>query len=302
MKRYLQYLFSPQALYPMLIALVICFVVIGFFSAKVKGFKEVRKKFLYYVLINTIATALFFMIAYNLKQTTIMFRYIALQVFFIITGSIHVYLYRNVFNSLKTKKIHIEIILAFITSLFLTIALSLLIAYNNDFTYLFDFFVTVLAFIFPTLIYILYNASISIPASIYDKWYYPLTKKYQTASINEFKNMVVLNLYFYKDDHETHLTKFKVKAPKNMNFGRLFYFFIIEYNEKHPGQTVKIVDKTKDPFGWCFFSKPKWYSTTKRIDSELTVENNRLQDNDSIMCQRIEVEEKNPEDQEQNIK
>ena len=299
MKRYLKYLFSPEALFPMLIILVICLIAIGFFSAKVKGFKEVRKKFLYYVLLNTIATAIFFLIVYNLKQTTIMFRYVTLHAFFIITGSVHVYLYKTLFNSLKTKKIHIEIILAIITSLFLLIALSLLIAYNNDFTYLFDFYITVLAFVFPTLVYILYNTSISIPTAIYDKWYYPLTKKYQIASINEFKNMIVLNLFFYKDDNESHLTKFKVKAPKNMNFGRLFYFFIIEYNEKNPGQTVKIIDEVKDPYGWCFYSKPKWYSRSKRIDSELTVENNNLRDNDSIMCQRILVEEDNNNDSEE---
>jgi len=300
MKRYLKYLFSPEALFPMLITLIICLIAIGFFSAKVKGFKEVRKKFLYYVLLNAIATAIFFLIIYNLKQTTIMYRYIALNVFFLITGSIHVYLYKTVFNSLKTKKIHVEIILAIITSLFLTISLSLLIAYNNDFIYLFDFYVTVLAFVFPTLVYILYNTSISIPIAIYDKWYYPLTKKYQIASINEFKNMIVLNLFFYKDDNEPHLTKFKVKAPKNMNFGRLFYFFIIEYNEKHPGQTVKIIDKSQDPYGWCFYSKPKWYSKSKRIDSEWTVENNNLKDNDSIMCQRIVVEESTNSEEQNN--
>jgi len=297
MRRFLKYIVSPEALYPMLIALVICFIAIGFFSAKVKGFKEVRKKFLYYVLINIVVTAIFFLIVYNLKQTTVMFRYIALQIFFIITGSVHVYLYKTLFNSLKTKKIHLEIIFAVITSLFLTIALALLIASNNDFSYLYDFYITVLAFIFPTIIYILYSASISIPAAIYDKWYYPMSKKYQIASINEFNNMIVLNLFFYKDDKESHLTKFKVKAPKNMNFGRLFYFFIIEYNEKNPGQTVKIIDRNKDPYGWCFYSKPKWYSRTMRIDSELTVENNSLKDNDSIMCQRIIEGQDNSEEQ-----
>jgi len=295
MRRYLKYIFSAETLYPMLIALVICFIAIGFFSARVKGFKEVRKKFLYYSLINILVTALFFLMVYNLKQTTVMFRYITLQGFFIISGSIHVYLYKTMFKSLQTKKIHIEIIFALITSLFLTIPIALLIAVNNDFIYLYDFFITLVAFIFPTLTYILYTTSISIPAAIYDKWYYPLTKKYNIASINEFKNMIVLNLYFYKDDNEPHLTKFKVKAPKDMNFGRLFYFFINEYNEKNTSQKIKILDKGKDPYGWCFYSKPKWYSQTKRIDSELTVENNNLRDNDSVICQRIIEEETNLE-------
>ena len=295
MRRYLKYIFSAETLYPMLIALVICFIAIGFFSARVKGFKEVRKKFLYYSLINILVTALFFLMVYNLKQTTVMFRYITLQGFFIISGSIHVYLYKTMFKSLQTKKIHIEIIFALIASLFLTIPIALLIAVNNDFIYLYDFFITLVAFIFPTLTYILYTTSISIPAAIYDKWYYPLTKKYNIASINEFKNMIVLNLYFYKDDNEPHLTKFKVKAPKDMNFGRLFYFFINEYNEKNTSQKIKILDKGKDPYGWCFYSKPKWYSQTKRIDSELTVENNNLRDNDSVICQRIIEEETNLE-------
>ena len=289
MRRYLTYIFSAEALAPMLIALIICLIVIGFFSAKVKGFKEVRKKFLYYVFIDIVITAIFFLVVYNLKQTTVMFRFIALQCFFLVIGSVHVYLYRDIFKSLKTKKNHIEIIFAFMTALFLSIALTLLIAYNNDFIYLYDFFATLITFILPTFIYLLYNASISIPVALYDKWYYPLTKKYRTASINEFKNMIVLNLYFYKDDKETHITKFKVKAPMNMNYGRLFYFFLIEYNEKNHDKNVKIFNKNKDPYGWCFYTKPKWYAFTKRVDTELTVENNNLKDNDSIICQRMEI-------------
>ncbi len=287
MKRYLKYLISPEALVPILIILVIGLVVIGLFSAKVKGFKELRKNILYYLLINVVITALFFLIVYNLKQTTVMFRYIFLQIYFIINGSIHVYLYKNTFNALKSTKIYIELFFALLTIIFLSIPLSLLIVLNNDFIYLYDFFFSLIAFIIPTLIYVFYNTSVSIPAPIYNKWYYPLSKKYQTASINEFKNMIVLNLFFYKDEQQSHLTKFKVKAPNNMNFGRLFYFFIIEYNEKNPGHKIQIFNESKEPFGWVFYTKPKWFSTTKRIDYEYSIENNILKDNDSIMCQRI---------------
>jgi Ca2+/Na+ antiporter len=229
------------------------------------------------------------MILYNLQQTTIMFRFIALQIFFIITGSIHVYLYRRTFNSLRTDKIHIEILFALLTAFLMSIALLLLIAFNNDFSYLYDFFVALIAFVFHTLIYVLYNTSVSIPIALYNKWYYPVTKIYENAGVNEFKNTIVLDLYFYKGADNKDLTRFKVKAPKAMNFGRLFFFFVTEYNEKNLGEQISLFESDQTPNGWYFFTKPNWYGKTKRIDTDLSVENNNLQDKMSIICQRIET-------------
>ncbi len=289
MKRFLKYFIAREALVPILLIIIVATVLISIFSSKVNGFKEIKKKFLYYSLINILVTGIFFLIMYNLQQTTIMFRFISLQIFFVIIGSIHVYLYRNTFNSLRTDKLHIEIIFALLTAFIMTLSLLFLIVFNNDINYLYDFFVALLAFVFPTLIYVLYNTSVSIPIALYDKWYYPITKIYENAGVNEFKNTIVLDLYFYKGADKKDLTKFKVKAPKAMNFGRLFYFFVTEYNEKNLGEQIALFESDDTPNGWYFFQKPTWYGNTKRIDTELSVENNNLQDKMSIICQRIET-------------
>jgi len=288
MKRFLKYFVSKELLVPLLIILALSMIVVTVFSAKVKGFKEIKRKFWYYALIDILVTGIFFLIIYNLKQTAVMFRFFALEIFFLIIGSIHVYLYRKVFKSLKTDKILTETLFALLISFFATIPIIFLIVYNKDNNYLIDFFIPLIAFILPTLVYRFYETSVSIPMALYNKWYYPTTKVYEDAGINEFKNTIVLDLYFYKKAEDTNLTKFKVKAPRAMNFGRLFYFFVKEYNEKHLGNQISLFDTNNTPYGWYFFLKPNWYGKTKRIDTELSVENNNLHDKMSIICQRIE--------------
>ena len=292
MKRFFTYFVSKEVLIPLFMVFAVLMVILAIFSAKLKGFKEIRKKFLYYGLLIIFITGVYFLILYNLKQTAVFFRFVALQIYFVIIGSVHVYLYRTVFKSLKSEKILTEIVFAFLTSLMIAISLLLIITHYNDKEYLIIFFTSLLAFIFPTIIYRLYLSSISIPMALFDKWYYPVTKRYDPPGINEFKNTIVLDLYFYKGDVEMDLTKFKVKAPKAMEFGRLFYFFVTEYNEKHLGSQISLLEADNTPYGWYFFVKPKWYSKAKRIDTNLSIENNNLQDKMNIICQRVETKNK----------
>ncbi|MGS0528309.1 TssN family type VI secretion system protein [Zobellia nedashkovskayae] len=92
---------------------------------------------------------------------------------------------------------------------------------------------------------------------------------------------------FYKNTEAGEMTSFKAKAPKNMEFGRLFFFFINDYNVKKTTTKIELTDAGGDPHGWYFYSKPKWYGASKHVDSELTVEDNNLNDGDVVICQRI---------------
>lgn len=73
-----------------------------------------------------------------------------------------------------------------------------------------------------------------------------------------------------------------------MDFGELFYYFINDYNERHPHATISYSNETGMPSGWIFFKKPKWYTLfTKYIDSERTIFTNHIRENDIIMCIRV---------------
>ena len=272
---------------PAIIILVVCIIATLIFKAKVPGFKKVRKKFTYYILILIAIHAVFFIIVYNLKQSTLFIRFISLQLFLLVLGSVHISIYRKNFNSLEAKKNITEIIFAFLISGYLLLPLTFIIAYYNDFNYMYFFYFSSLSFIIPTFINFLYHYSVSIPAKLFKKWYYPLSKNYPRIKPNELTNIILLNFTFYKNEKERHLTSFKVKAPKNMDFGRLFYFFMNDYNEKFPNGKIEFTDNSGNPYGWYFYSKPRWYSSSRYIDFDLTVENNNLRDNMVVLCQRI---------------
>ena len=73
-----------------------------------------------------------------------------------------------------------------------------------------------------------------------------------------------------------------------MQFGRLFYFFLIDYNERHPESPIEIVDvESKNPSEWIFYFKPNWYSSLKHIDITNTVDGNHIKENTVIICKRV---------------
>ena len=111
--------------------------------------------------------------------------------------------------------------------------------------------------------------------------------KYDTPKHYELNNMIVVNFMFYKNPREEYMTSFKAKAPKDMDFGRLFFFFINDYNDKKTTSKIEMTEDSGDPYGWYFYVKPKWYGAAQHIDSEISVEQNNLDDGDVVVCQRI---------------
>lgn len=287
-KEYLKYLITAEVLVPIFGIMAIFLLVARLFRKKMPGFKAKKTQFYTYVPIVLVCTVIFFWVMYNLKQSTLSLRYQSLSIFYLIAGSLHVYLYRSYFHRFGSKKILIEIAFTLLISFVVFIPVILFSAVFNDSIYVWSFVPLILSFLFPTLFFNLFETSVSIPAKIYNKWYYPLNNKYESPKHYELTNIIILNLLFYKNKDDKHLTSFKVKAPKDMVFGRLFYFFLNDYNNKKTlRDKIEVLDAQDNPMGWYFYKKPQWYSTPKHIDSDLKVELNKLKDGDSVVCQRI---------------
>jgi Type VI secretion system, TssN len=101
------------------------------------------------------------------------------------------------------------------------------------------------------------------------------------------RNIIILNFVFQKKEDDHQITNFKVKAPKAIDYGRLFYYFINDYNDKHPNGKIKYLDDKEQPFGWYFYTKPKWFGSSKYIDPEVAIDANNIKDGETIICQRI---------------
>ncbi len=286
-KRYLKTLISFEALMPFMLIVVFTIMALTFFSSKNPGFKKHKKKYYLYLLSGILTMGVFTCIVYNLKQTSTLLRYFSMLGFSFVLGMLHVYFVRYFFNKFDLENKFKELLVAVITSLALVVPIIMIAAYFEDLEFLGYYFLITATFTIPTAIYSLFNYSISIPVKLYSKWYYPLGNKYEAPKHYELNNMIVLNFMFYKNTKETHLTSFKAKAPKDMDFGRLFFFFINDYNSKKTTTKIELMEDSGDPHGWYFQTKPKWFSASKHINSTLTVEQNNLNDGDTVVCQRI---------------
>jgi len=286
-KRYLKHLISFEALVPFAIIVILTLLALKLLSTKTPGYMPRKKKYYLYLLVGILTMSIFTAIVYNLKQSAVVLRYFSFIAFAFILGSLHVYFFRLFFNKFDSKNKFKEIMYSIITALSLMVPVIMIGSYFNDLQYLWYYLIIVAVFVIPSCFFILFNYSVSIPTRLYQKWYYPLGKKYDTPKHYELKNMIVLNFMFYKNTNEAFMTSFKAKAPKNMDFGRLFFFFINDYNDRKTKLKIELTEDSGDPYGWYFYTKPKWYGGSRHIDSELTVEENNLSDGDVVVCQRI---------------
>jgi len=141
-------------------------------------------------------------------------------------------------------------------------------------------------FIVPTFVIIAFNNFIKIPVKVYRAWDFPVPGTLPDPSDNEMADPIIINFEIRKQIEDSR-TIFKAKAPKVMDMGRLFYFFIIDYNSRNPNSPILIIDSNNKPFKWSFQMTPNIFTGKKRLDPELSVSANRIKENASIICERI---------------
>lgn len=163
----------------------------------------------------------------------------------------------------------------------------MLVGHFQELPYMYYYLGAMLFFLIPTLCFCLFRTAISIPAKLHKRWFYPVNSKYPAPHISEMRNIIIVNLVFTKKANDSTIINFKVKAPRAFDFGKLFYYFINDYNEKNPNSQVRYLDDKNQPYGWYFYTKPKWFSSSDYIDPELAIDTNNIKDGATIICQRI---------------
>lgn len=211
------------------------------------------------------------------------------QVLFFLLGILHLYLLRKYFPSLSEDKSE------FLSEFLFTVAYCVLglIAFTNvvnqfksPFSYI--FIGSVIWFIIPTLFYKLYEFAMQIPVPMFESWHFPMGKEMKDPTKDELANPRVISFEFRKKEDQSDITNFRIKAPQSMEFGKLFYFFILDYNDRHPEGEIEIVEQqTQQPSGWVFHVKPKWYQGIKHINFNQTVAANSIKEDDVIICRRV---------------
>lgn len=145
-----------------------------------------------------------------------------------------------------------------------------------------------LFFLIPYFVHQTYQRSIAIPPKVYKQWYYPAHTREPDLEESKLKNLLVISFEFQKQMDDRYFTNFRAKAPVDMEFGQLFYYFINDYNDRHGGSSIRYSSTQGDIHGWIFYRKPKWYHlSTKYIDTEKTIFINNIKENDVIICNRV---------------
>jgi len=287
MRRYLNQIGGGESLVYIFLAIGIAMIICMFVAMKMQKIRQEKKKYFFYILIQGLSFLVFGAILYNLKNTTINARFIALQVYMLLAGSVHLAVYRLYFKKFDAKAIYKELIMAVVTAIFLSAFVIIIVTHFNELQYLPYLLGSVLFVIIPTLCYCLFETAISIPAKLHKRWFYPTNSKYPAPQVADMRNVVILNFIFQKKANDKQIINFKVKAPRAFDFGKLFYYFINDYNEKNPNSKIHYLDEHDQPYGWYFYTKPKWFGTSEYIDPELAIDTNNIKDGETIICQRI---------------
>jgi len=141
-------------------------------------------------------------------------------------------------------------------------------------------------FVTPVFVMIAFQHFIKIPAKIFKAWDFPPPGTLSDPNDAEMSDPIIVNFEIRKHITDSH-TVFKAKAPKDMELGRLFYYFIMDYNSRHSDNPILINHDNQKLFKWSFHTTPGILSGKIHLDPEASISENRIKENSSVTCERI---------------
>ncbi len=268
---------------------VALYMVVTKLIAKVRGaYKPYRKQTFIYLITTLLIFALLGILAYPSVIQSPFTAFVVFQGCFLLLGSAHVYYMQYHIKWVSGEKTFVpELLFTVLAAVFGCIGFMLMYRFVNKNGLEYIMAATILFFIVPFFFYNTFLKAISIPPRILKEWFYPLQEEVAEPDENKLKNLLVISFEFKKKINDAAITNFRAKAPVDMYFGELFYYFINDYNERHPDSRVEYVNGSGEPNGWVFYKKPRWNTiSTAYIDAEKTIFNNHIKENDVIICSR----------------
>lgn len=272
------------------IGLVSFSVITSLVARKIRSrFKPFSKKAIWYMLG---AAALFALTGLFIATGTFHSYsgyFIFYQVLFLLLGCLHVYLLKDRMDwSKDDKAFWPDLVFTIIVMLLGAIAFLLVYRLVNREGLELIIMLSVLVFIIPLFVWQTFQMALEIPPKVLNQWYYPVHEPKEDPDESKLKNMLLISFEFQKAPNEPYFTNFRARAPVDMDLGELFYYFINDYNERHPNGHIHYSNGTGKPHGWMFYKKPKWYTIlTWYMDADKTIFLNRIRENDIIVCARI---------------
>jgi len=270
---------------PLIVIGLLLLVVIG---SRIKEYKKHRKANLIYALVAALCFFIIGSTGFIGLVAEPFYYFIVIQALVLIVGSLNAYLLFRLLPWASTGKFIgpflYSLAIAFLGGAFLLLAFILAKLHDHRIVFLSSLVWFMVPFFFLMALQKLY----AIPPKIFKNWFYPLNKTIDDPSDSEFASPVVISFVFLKNREDQEVTIFRAKAPKLMQFGKLFYYFINDYNDRNQAESIEIIDKNNSPFAWLFYYKLKFPWIRKYIDPDESVNVNGIKENSVIVCRRIE--------------
>jgi Type VI secretion system, TssN len=260
----------------------------GFISKILGSFRPYLKATIIYLLI----TAVCFGILGFVGEETFFYyptrSFVGIQLLFVLLGILHLYFMpKYLLWSINEKAFGLKVLYSIIVTVFGYMFFIIVFKWMNKDGYHYMAGSAALFFIIPIFVYETFLKAVAMSPKIYTQWFYPINVEMQEPEEEKLKNMLVISFEFQKKINEQHFTNFRAKAPRDMEFGELFYYFINDYNDRHPNSKIEVADQSMEPYGWIFYKKPMWYTiSTDYISTEKTFYANRIKENEVIVCRR----------------
>lgn len=257
----------------------------------VKSLKRYRIKGLIYILLMAILLSLPGFLYFLKSQVNETLIFVFAQIIWLGVGVVNIFFLKKIFPSFFTQPFVIPVLFNLCIILFTILLLNIIAEYLISPTIRYSQFFGLLWFLVPLVLAQTIRAVQEVPAKIYNAWYYPLHQETQDPSDEELKNPLVISFVFNKNRQTNEYTTFRARAPLNMPVGRLFYFFLNDYNERNPESEINFLDHENIPTGWVFFKDRKgFFSSRKVIDTEVSIKGNDIKENDILLCKRMPIQ------------
>ena len=277
---------KPEFLRLCIILFVLALVIFIIISAKATKAKPYKRINLLYAIITAFCFGIAGLTGYLGLIHIPFYYFIVIQILLLIIGILHVhFMYRFLpwtSRSFFWWEFLFGIMISSLGAVFMLLAFAILKFKDHNYLML----SAIVWFFIPWFVVQAEHRFRLIPAKIFKKWVYPVGQHIPDPSDSDLASLIVISFDFQKKNDDPEITSFRAKAPKGMQFGKLFYFFINDYNEKNSESTIEVVNNKNNSFEWIFYFKPKWYCKRKYINPDESVHDNHIRENSIIVCQR----------------
>ncbi|MBL7726471.1 MAG: hypothetical protein JNM68_02245 [Dinghuibacter sp.] len=263
---------------------------LGVYISRARGsFAPYRKATIIYLLVVVLISGITGLIGIRGVFPTPAIALIICQLLFFLLGFVHIrQMHRYLKWSGTERSFWFEAIFTLVVAIFAFMSFTFVFGSVNRDGFQYYIASSSAFLLIAFMVYNTFLASVNIPLKVYSRWFYPVHEEVDDPDESKLKNLLVISFEFQKKNNDPHFTNFRAKAPADMEFGQLFYYFINDYNERHPNAKIEYVNELGAPYGWLFYKKKKWYTlNTKIIDTGKTFFINNIRENDIIVCTRV---------------